>query len=153
MSLANASVQEINAACAGLELDAYLIEAKLPRGTSAGFRLKAGAGEQTVAGINGQTQEVYVDRSASGLSDFHSLFPGLHSARLAAPAEVYDLSIYVDRSSVEVFAGGGQAVVTDLIFPGPASKGLAAFAEHEEDMFLSVDIYELASPAAAGSGK
>ncbi|MNB91628.1 Levanase precursor [compost metagenome] len=153
LSLKNASVQEINAACAGLEMDAYLIEAKLPRGTSAGFRLKAGAGEQTAAGINGQTEELYVDRSASGKIGFHSLFPGIHSAKLAAPAEIYDLSIYVDRSSVEVFAGGGQAVVTDLMYPGPASKGLAAFAEHEEDVFLSLDIYELSSPAAAGSGK
>lgn len=146
-------MQEINAACAGLELDAYLIEAKLPRGTSAGFRLKAGAGEHTVAGINAQTEEVYVDRSASGKTDFHSLFAGVHAAKLAAPAEVYDLTIYVDRSSVEVFAGGGQAVITELIFPGPASAGLAAFAEQEEQVFLSLELYELASSAAAGGRK
>ncbi|MBY0013709.1 glycoside hydrolase family 32 protein [Paenibacillus typhae] len=153
LSLKDASVQEINAACAGLELDAYLIEAKLPRGTSAGFRLKAGAGEHTVAGINAQTEELYVDRSASGKADFHSLFAGVHSAKLAAPAEVYDLTIYVDRSSLEVFAGGGQAVITDLIFPGPASAGLAAYADQEGQVFLSLELYELASAAAAGGRK
>ncbi|MNO04550.1 Levanase precursor [compost metagenome] len=59
----------------------------------------------------------------------------------------------MDRSSVEVFANGGQAVITDLIFPDPESAGLAAFAEHEEDLFLSLDIYELASSAADGSNQ
>ncbi|KAI7243623.1 hypothetical protein KC345_g12167, partial [Hortaea werneckii] len=136
-----------------LQLDAYVIEAEFARGTSAGFRVKAGAKQQTVIGINGQTEELYVDRSASGKIDFHELFPGLHSAKLMAPAAAYDLRIYVDRSSVEVFAGGGQAVITDLIFPEPASAGLAAFAEHDEDVFLSLDIYELTSSAAAGSNQ
>jgi fructan beta-fructosidase len=153
LSLKNASVQEINAVCASLQLDAYVLEAVLAHGTSAGFNVKAGATEQTVVGINAQTEELYVDRSASGKHDFHKLFRGLHSAKLTGPASAYDLSIYVDRSSVEVFAGGGQAVITDLIFPEPASAGLAAFAEHEEDLFLSLDIYELTPSAVAGSNQ
>lgn len=153
LSLTNASVQEINAACASLQLDAYVIEAELARGTSAGFKVKAGAKQQTIVGINGQTEELYVDRSASGKINFHKLFPGLHSAKLTAPAAAYDLRIYVDRSSVEVFGNGGQAVITDLIFPEPESGALAAFAEHVEDVFLSLDIYELASSAAAGSNQ
>ncbi|WP_310830150.1 glycoside hydrolase family 32 protein [Paenibacillus pedocola] len=153
LSLTNVSVQEINKACASLQLDAYVIEAKLAPGTSAGFRVKAGAGQQTVAGINAQTEELYIDRTASGKIDFHELFPGLHSAKLAASNVAYELCIYVDRSSVEVFAGGGQAVITDLIFPEPESAGLTAFAEHEEDVFLSLDIYKLASSAADGSNQ
>jgi fructan beta-fructosidase len=151
LSLTNASVQEINAALASLQLDAYVIEAELAHGTSAGFRVKTGIKEQTVAGINGQMQELYVDRRASGKSDFHDQFPGIHTAKLAAPAAAYDLIIYVDVSSVEVFACGGQTVITDLIFPEQASAGLAAFAEHEEDVFLSLHIYELTPSAAAGS--
>ncbi len=153
LSLTNVSVQEINAACASLQLDAYVIEAKLAHGTSAGFRVKAGAKQQTAAGINAQTEELYIDRTASGKSEFHELFPGLHSAKLAASDAANELCIYVDRSSVEVFAGGGQAVITDLIFPEPESAGLAAFAEHEEDVFLSLDIYKLASSAADGSNQ
>ncbi|QSF44357.1 glycoside hydrolase family 32 protein [Paenibacillus tianjinensis] len=151
LSLTNVSAQEINVACASLQLDAYVIEAKLTPGTSAGFWVKAGAKQQTVAGINAKTEELYIDRTASGKSDFHELFPGLHSAKLAATNVAYDLCIYVDRTSVEVFAGGGQAVLTDLIFPEPESAGLAAFAEHEEDVFLSLDIYKLSSSAADGS--
>lgn len=153
LSLKNASVQEINAACAGLRLEAYVIEAELAQGMSAGFKVKAGAGQQTVVGINTQTQELYVDRTASGKDDFHKLFPGLHSAKLTSPAAVYDLRIYVDRSSVEVFGNGGQAVLTDLIFPASESAGLAAFAEQEEAVFRSLEIYELTSSAAAGSNQ
>ncbi|WNS43970.1 glycoside hydrolase family 32 protein [Paenibacillus sp. MMS20-IR301] len=153
LSLTNASAQEINAACAGIQLEAYVIEAELAPGMTAGFRMKAGAAEQTLAGINGQTQELYVDRRVSGKSSFHPLFAGMHSARLAAPAAACDLHIYVDRSSVEVFAGGGQAVITDLIFPEHGSTGLAAFAEQEEKRFLSVRIYELSPAAPAGGSR
>ena len=38
------------------------------------------------------------------------------------------LHIFVDWSSVEVFGGDGQAVITDQIFPMPSSDGLALFA-------------------------
>lgn len=106
-----------------------------------------------MVGIDAQTEELYVDRTASGKHDFHKLFPGRHSAKLAAPGTAYDLHIYVDRSSVEVFCGGGQAVITDLIFPESESTGLAAFADNEEDLFLSLDIYNLASSTANGSNQ
>lgn len=39
------------------------------------------------------------------------------------------LRILVDWSSVQVFAGHGEAMLTDLIYPAPASDGLALFAE------------------------
>ncbi|OMD43169.1 glycoside hydrolase [Paenibacillus borealis] len=153
LSLKNVSVQEINAACAKLHLEAYVIEAEVAHGTSAGFKVKAGAKQQTMVGIDAQTEELYVDRTASGKHDFHKLFPGRHSAKLAAPGTAYDLHIYVDRSSVEAFCGGGQAVITDLIFPESESTGLAAFADNEEDLFLSLDIYNLASSTANGSNQ
>jgi levanase len=38
------------------------------------------------------------------------------------------LRILVDWSSVEVFAGHGERVITDQIFPSAASDGLQLFA-------------------------
>ncbi len=40
------------------------------------------------------------------------------------------LRILVDWSSVEVFGGSGEAVITDQIFPDPASQGVQVFAEN-----------------------
>ncbi|MCE3199594.1 glycoside hydrolase family 32 protein [Paenibacillus sonchi] len=153
LSLKDVTVQEINASLAGLQLDAYGIAAKLPRGMSAGFKVRVGTGEETVTGIDAQTGELYVDRAASGQAGFHEHFPGRHSAALQAPGEIHDLCIYVDRTSVEVFGNGGQAVITDLIFPKPESAGLAAFAENEETPFLSLEVYKLDLPAANGGNQ
>ncbi len=94
-------------------------------------------------GINGETEELYVDRKASGQHDFHEHFSGYQSAKLEALGESNDLRIYVDCTSVEVFSNGGQAVITDLIFPGAESTGIAVFAENENDLLISLDIYEL----------
>ncbi|OKP85432.1 glycoside hydrolase [Paenibacillus helianthi] len=153
LSLKDVTVQEINASLADLQLDAYEIAARFTRGMSAGFKVRAGAGEQTVIGIDAKAEELYVDRQTSGRLDFHEWFPGRHSAELQAPGEINDLRIFVDRTSVEVFSNGGQAVITDLIFPKPESAGVAAFAENEETPFLSLEIYNLNLPAADGDNQ
>ena len=40
----------------------------------------------------------------------------------------YQLTIYVDRCSVEVFAQDGQVTMTELIFPAPTSTDVAVYA-------------------------
>jgi fructan beta-fructosidase len=40
------------------------------------------------------------------------------------------LRILLDWSSVEVFGGSGEAVITDQIFPDPAAQGVQVFAEN-----------------------
>jgi levanase len=39
------------------------------------------------------------------------------------------LRIYVDRSSVEVFAQGGLRTITDQVFPGSGAGEVALFAD------------------------
>ncbi|MNI77641.1 Levanase precursor [compost metagenome] len=106
-----------------------------------------------MVGIDTQKSEIYVDRSASGAHDFHELFAAVHSAKLTSQGAVTDLRIYVDRASVEVFGNGGQAVISDLIFPGPGSNALAAFAGNEDDLFLSLNVYRLSLADADGGSR
>ena len=86
---------------------------------------------------------LFVDRSRSGKVDFHPAFAARHEAALAAPEGRVSLRVFVDRCSVEVFAGGGEAVITDLIFPDAASLGLEAFAEGGEAMLKSLTVYPI----------
>ena len=75
---------------------------------------------------------VGIDRTRSGAVDFHADFAAVHTAPLPAPRSddgVVRLEVVVDESSVEVFVGDGEVVLTDLVFPGAASDGLAVFAE------------------------
>ncbi|MFF9817753.1 GH32 C-terminal domain-containing protein [Streptomyces sp. NPDC014006] len=96
-----------------------------------GLKVRTGArGEETVIGYDTTTQELYVDRTRSGAVDFNSTFPGAQRAPLQARNGKVKLRILVDWSSVEVFGGRGEAVITDQIFPDPDSQGVQVFAEN-----------------------
>lgn len=96
-----------------------------------GLKVRTGAdGEETVIGYDTTTQELYVDRTRSGAVDFNSTFPGVQAAPLKARNGKVKLRILVDWSSVEVFGGSGETVITDQIFPDPASQGVEIFAEN-----------------------
>ncbi|MFF5360904.1 GH32 C-terminal domain-containing protein [Streptomyces scabiei] len=96
-----------------------------------GLKVRTGAGgEETVIGYDATTQELYVDRSRSGAVDFHNLFStGIESAPLRPKNGKVKLRVLVDASSVEVFGGNGEAVITDQILPDPSSNGVEVFAE------------------------
>uniref|UniRef100_A0AAU1ZYG9 GH32 C-terminal domain-containing protein n=1 Tax=Streptomyces sp. NBC_00093 TaxID=2975649 RepID=A0AAU1ZYG9_9ACTN len=96
-----------------------------------GLKVRTGAnGEETVIGYDTTTEELYVDRTHSGAVDFNSTFPGVQTAPLKAENGKVKLRILVDWSSVEVFGGNGEAVITDQIFPDPAGEGVQIFAEN-----------------------
>jgi len=79
-----------------------------------GLKVRTGAGgEETVIGYDTTTQELYVDRTRSGAGDFNSTFPGVQTAPLKPKNGKVKLRILVDWSSVEVFGGNGEAVITD----------------------------------------
>ncbi|GJM72702.1 hypothetical protein HMSSN036_49180 [Paenibacillus macerans] len=143
LSLANVTAGEAEAALRSLRLDSCELVAEAAPGASFAFKVRTGAGQETVVGVNAASGEVYVDRTKSGQHEFHEQFRGVHAAKLHSAGEKLELRIFVDRASVEVFANDGEAVITDLIFPGPEATGLSLAAE--TDLALkSLTIYELA---------
>lgn len=84
----------------------------------------------TAIGYDASTGEVYVDRGNSGATGFHPLFTSVDAAPVVVnPDGTVTLRIYVDRSSVEVFAQGGQRTITDQVFPGAGAGEVALFAD------------------------
>jgi len=96
--------------------------------SSYGLKVRTGNGQETVIGYDTRTEQVYVDRTRSGVVDFSPDFPGVQRAPLAARHGRVRLHILVDWSSVEVFTDRGRITITDQIFPDPTSDGLAVFA-------------------------
>ncbi|OLZ74394.1 glycosyl hydrolase family 32 [Streptomyces sp. IMTB 2501] len=130
VTVTNTSQPLIGPAAEGKALD---IEATFSLNDAERFGLKVRTGtgrEETVIGYDTTTQELYVDRTRSGTVDFSSAFPGIQTAPLKATNGKVKLRILVDRSSVEVFGGSGEAVITDQIFPHPDSRGVRVFAEN-----------------------
>jgi fructan beta-fructosidase len=125
----------------------YEIDAEFELGTAAefGFKLRCSESEETIIGYDAAANELFVDRTRSGVLDFHPEFACRHGAVLEPEGPTLKLRIFVDWSSVEVFAGRGQVVLTDLIYPSLESKGLELYVKEGSVKLVSLNIYALDS--------
>ncbi|HEY4153125.1 MAG TPA: GH32 C-terminal domain-containing protein [Pseudolysinimonas sp.] len=83
----------------------------------------------TPVGYDTTTGTVVVDRTHSGNVSFNQTFPSVESAPVTLKNGKIELELYVDRSSVETFAQGGIASITDQIFPDESSQTVSLYAE------------------------
>lgn len=107
-----------------------LIEAEFEPGDAAEFGLvvRGGDGEGTRVGYRADAGELVVDRRASGELAFQDLFASCETAPVTLRDGRLRLRIYVDRSSVEVFAQDGLVSITDQIFPNKSSRAVSLYA-------------------------
>jgi len=111
----------------------------------AGLAVRLGEGEQTRIGYDRERGAVYLDRTRSGDVSFSPGFGARYEAPLALRDGAMALSVFVDCSSVEVFADDGRAVLTANVYPRPGSTGLAPFAEGGRARLRGIEIHRLAS--------
>lgn len=149
LQLRDVSVSEANQAIESAGFRGGSLELQLAirvgEARDAGVRVLQGDGDETLVGYTASPAEVYVDRTRSGEVGFDETFAGRHAARLAPADGVVDLRILVDRSVVEVFAGGGRAAITDRVFPQPGSTGISLYSEGGEARIVRFDAWKLAS--------
>ncbi len=117
-----------------------------------GLRVRVGSNEQTVIGYNPKDRTLLVDRTYSGQVDFHADFAGVHTVELHPMHDIVRLHIFVDSSSVEVFANDGLITFSEYIFPAEQSQGLELFAEGGNIVLRSLDIYQLNSATFQSTG-
>jgi fructan beta-fructosidase len=110
-----------------------------------GLAVREGAEERTIVGYDAATDSVFVDRRRAGASDFHAAFAARDSAPLALRNGRVKLHVFVDRSSVEVFANDGARVLTHRIFPAPESDGVSLVAEGGTARLVGLDAWTLRS--------
>lgn len=136
-----------NLTAAGIKGDQLEIQAtfQIEDANDFGFKLRTGAREETLVGFDVKQSVLYVDRTKSGESDFHEQFPGKHAGPMSAVNGSVELHILVDTSSVEVFGGKGETVLTERIFPDPQSCGMSVYANGGRVMVRKLDIWELKS--------
>jgi fructan beta-fructosidase len=92
----------------------------------------------TRIGIRPAEGMILLDRTRSGLTDFHESFASVETAPIAATDGAYRLTVYTDRCSVEVFGQGGLVTLTDLVFPDESATAVSLYARggdvHVEDV-------------------
>lgn len=110
-----------------------------------GLDVRVGDTEKTRIGYDAAADSVFVDRRPSGTTGFHEDFASRNSAPLALQNGRVTLHVFVDRSSVEVFANDGARVLTQRIFPSPSSTGVSLFAQGGTAQLVRLDAWSLRS--------
>ncbi|KAL3247022.1 hypothetical protein ABHI18_012546, partial [Aspergillus niger] len=101
----------------------------------------------TQIGYDFGTKEVFVNRIRSGNVTFDATFPEVYNAPLleADHDGMVSLRIFLDWSSVEVFAGHGETSLTARVFPTEEATGLYVFSEEVDTEDVSIRVQTVTS--------
>jgi fructan beta-fructosidase len=156
--ISDVSLQDANARLsqAGMKGATYEIEAEIEAGDASeiGFRLRKSGPVETLVGIIPASNTLFVDRTRSGNVYFNADFPGRYSTTLTNTKRV-NLHIFVDRSSVEVFANAGEKVMTDRTYPPQDCEGIEIYSTGGAAKVVLLTVWQLrsiwgTSPNSAG---
>jgi fructan beta-fructosidase len=101
--------------------------------------------EKTVIGYNAVEEKLFVDRTLSGEHSFSTSFPAIQEAPLKLDHQRLKLQLFLDTSSIEVFANNGEAAITSLLFPRESNKELVLFSNEGTTNVSHLKITELDS--------
>jgi len=144
----NATVNDANAWLQRLDSSGELLEIVIEFVSAAkadnfDLRLRTGESEETRVGCDLANGRLSLDRIRSGRVDFHPKFPGIHEAPLRPHDGLLKLHIFLDTSSIEVFANDGEPVLTGLIFPSRGDRRLELLSNADSLKVKALDVWEL----------
>ncbi|KAJ6086817.1 hypothetical protein N7467_005731 [Penicillium canescens] len=109
-------------------------------------RASADSTEQTLIGYDFVNKQVFIDRTKSGDVSFDKTFASIYRGPLAPDVKgKVNLSIFVDRSSVEVFGGQGETTLTAQIFPSSDAIHAQLVSTGGATKSVNLKIYSVAS--------
>lgn len=86
-------------------------------------------------------QKIYMDRNLGGEGD-----GGVSEAPLLKQADGrLRIRLFLDRSSIELFAGEGRTAITNRVYPNPKDLGITFFARGGTAKLETLDAWELSS--------
>jgi fructan beta-fructosidase len=110
--------------------------------TRFGVAVFQGDREQTLVGVDRERSTVFIDRRNSGLVHFNKDFP----CRSDGPIQIgrtATLHIFLDKSSIEVFANNGETTLSDRVYAGPASASASIFSDGGTVRIQSLKLWRL----------
>lgn len=101
------------------------------------------ANEKIKVGFKKSSQQFYIDRTKSGDTSFSKEFAAIHYAPRLSKEKKLSLHIYIDQTSIELFADNGSVTMTDIFFP---TQNFNSFKVYPENVpLLKGQFYELSS--------
>ncbi|AZK45767.1 PfkB family carbohydrate kinase [Paenibacillus lentus] len=107
--------------------------------------MKSSEQSEIIIGYDPADQWLFIDRSKSGLTDFHPSFACKHGARVIPENGKIKLHIWLDRNAVEVYANNGLVALTDQIFPDAPIDQVGISTKSGQAVVNSLHIYALKS--------
>ena len=101
--------------------------------------------EKTIIGYNTVEEKLFVDRTLSGEHSFSASFPAVQEAPIKLGQQRLKLQLFLDASSIEVFANNGEAAITSLLFPSQSGQELILFSNEGSTNVLEFNVTELDS--------
>ena len=101
------------------------------------------ANESVTVTYDAAARTISFDRRNSGLTDFSKDFPAVTTAPLFTAGRTVSLRIYVDRSSIELFADDGRSVMTNTVFPTSPYTTLSLSSSGGKAEIRNLKIYPL----------
>ncbi|KMJ59101.1 glycoside hydrolase [Bacillus sp. LL01] len=107
------------------------IEVKFEKETAESFGLSVlnSKEEKTTISYDAVKEELIVDRTGAGDNSFSESFAAIQVAPLNMDGKTINLQIFVDASSIEVFANNGRIAVTSLVFPHEKADKVNLFSK------------------------
>lgn len=99
-------------------------------GGEAGLVVRRSADGREGTRVSWSGDRLTLDRTASGTVGLHPDFAAAYSAPLPAPDGRVTIRVLVDRCSVEVFGGAGEATLSGQVFPAGSSDHLSAYGRN-----------------------
>ncbi|OIJ15127.1 glycoside hydrolase [Anaerobacillus alkalilacustris] len=127
------------------DLTEVTVEFEKENATSFGLFIENSEGEKTVVRYDTQKELLFVDRTHSGDNSFSESFAAVQEAPLKMKNNRLKLQIFIDTSSIEVFANDGEVAVTSLIFPSKVSEHLTLFSIEGNTNVTQLKITDLVS--------
>lgn len=101
--------------------------------------------EKVRIGFDKTSNQFYIDRRQSGDTSFSKVFAATHVAPRISKNKRITLHLFIDHSSVELFADSGSVVITDIFFPADRFTGLSLYQRNGTAKLMDGRLYELRS--------
>jgi fructan beta-fructosidase len=141
VSEANQKIKEARVAGNTLEIEAEL---RLNGAEDLGFKLLEDSRNETLVGIAGDGENVFIDRNKSGESSYSKEAAGRHGTTISGKPTV-KFRIFVDRSSVELFVNDGEVTLTERVYPPKGADGIEIYSTNGAGNIMSLSIWKISS--------
>ena len=125
----------------------YELLLKFQPQSATGIKISILKGEQSEVDVcyNAIKKTIAVNRMNSGHVNFHDDFPSVSEAPINFLNDTLSVHIFVDHSSVEVFANEGEVVLSKQVFPAEDGLGIKLSAQGGSAWLDSMSIWQLNS--------